>query len=87
MKTRLVIAAAIGALISGVLLALEPMTGFALLSWEFPGITAAYLFWGMLGSSVAMGLAIAWLVNAIMYDVAAFAVLTLSNRLIQVLRK
>ena len=40
-KANLIIALAIGALISAVLLAIEPLTDFAYLSLEWPGITAA----------------------------------------------
>lgn len=41
-KASLIIALAIGAFISSVLLVAEPLTDFAFLSLEWPGITAAY---------------------------------------------
>lgn len=75
-KANLIIALAIGALISAGLLVLEPLTDYALLSLEMPGITAAYLFWGAGGGSALPGIAIAWAVNAIIYGLGAFAILT-----------
>ncbi len=45
-KANLIIAVALEALISSVLLAIEPLTDFAFLSLEWPGISAAYLFLG-----------------------------------------
>ena len=74
-KTNLVIALAIGALISTVLIILEPLTDFALLSLEMPGITVAYFFWGAGGGSAFLGIAIAWAVNALIYGFGAFVVL------------
>jgi hypothetical protein len=49
MKANLIIALAIGTLIATVLLVLEPLTDYSLLSLELPGVTAAYLFWGVVG--------------------------------------
>lgn len=66
---------AIGALISSVLLSLESLADYALLSLEWPGISAAYLFWGAIGGSAFAGIAIAWLVNAMVYGAAAFVAL------------
>ena len=77
MKAHLIIALAIGALVSTVLLVLEPLTDFSLLSLEWPGINAAYLFWGAVGGPAFAGIAIAWVVNAIVYGAAAFVVLML----------
>lgn len=74
-KTNLIIALAIGALISGVLLAIEPLTDFTYLSLEWPGITAAYFFWGAVGGSSFAGFAISWLVNALTYGLGVFAIL------------
>ncbi|WP_320416082.1 hypothetical protein [Bradyrhizobium roseum] len=81
-KANLIVALAIGALISAVLIVLEPLTGFALLSWEMPGISVAYLFWGMVGGSVFAGLAIAWAVNALIYGLGAFIVLSVLSALV-----
>ncbi|EJN15656.1 hypothetical protein PMI42_00673 [Bradyrhizobium sp. YR681] len=74
-KTNLIIALAIGALVSSVLLAIEPLTDFAYLSLEWPGISAAYLFWGAVGGSSFAGIAICWVVNALTYGLCAFAIL------------
>ncbi|WP_335337563.1 hypothetical protein, partial [Bradyrhizobium japonicum] len=80
-KANLIIALAIGALISSVLLAIEPLTDFAFLSLEWPGISAAYLFWGAVGGSSFAGIAISWLVNALTYALGAFAVLSVISAL------
>ncbi|RXT34673.1 hypothetical protein [Bradyrhizobium betae] len=76
MKTNLIIALAIGALISATLLVIEPLTDFAYLSLEWPGISAAYLFWGAVGGSAFMGVALAWAVNALAYGLGALAILS-----------
>jgi hypothetical protein len=78
MKSRLIIALAIGALISTLLQVMELLTDYSIfwMGWEMPGISAAYLFWGAVGGSAFVGIAIAWVVNAIVYGTAAFAVLT-----------
>ncbi|MBH5390450.1 hypothetical protein [Bradyrhizobium diversitatis] len=75
-KASLIIALAIGALISTVLLVLEPLTDFAFLSLEWPGITAAYFFWGAVGGSTFLGIAISWGVNALTYGLGAFVILS-----------
>lgn len=78
MTTRkiLIIAIAIGAFISTALLVIEDLThSIVWLAWQMPGISAAYLFWGAVGSSVLLGVAISWFVNAAVYGAAAFAVL------------
>jgi hypothetical protein len=78
MKSVLIVALAIGALVSTVLLVMEQLTDYsiAVMAWEMPGISAAYLFWGAVGSSVFLGVAITWAVNAIVYGAPAFVVLT-----------
>lgn len=81
-KTNLIIALAVGALISAMLLALEQSTDYALLSLEWPGVSAAYLFWGAVGGSAAAGIAISWLVNALCYGLGAFAILSVLKLLI-----
>ena len=81
-KTNLIIALAIGALISALLLALEPLTDYAFLSLEWPGVSAAYLFWGAVGGSAFAGIAISWLVNALCYGFGAFAILIVLKLLI-----
>lgn len=75
-RTHLVIASAVGALISTVLLALEPLTDFAFLWLEWPGIAAAYFFWGAVGRSSLLGIAISWLVNALTYGLGTFVILS-----------
>ncbi|WP_441259709.1 hypothetical protein AB7008_25365 [Bradyrhizobium sp. 521_C7_N1_3] len=81
LKANLIIALALGALISAVLLAIEPLTDFAYLSLEWPGITAAYFFWGAVGGSSFAGIAISWLVNALTYGLCAFAILCVLSAL------
>ena len=73
---KIIIALAIGALISGVFLAIEPLTDFAYLSLEWPGISVAYLFWGAVGGSAFLGIAISWAVNALLYGLGVFAILS-----------
>ena len=72
----LVASLAIGLVISTALLGMESLTDYALLHLEMPGINAAYFFWGAISSSVFMGLIVAWIVNAIVYAVPAFVVLS-----------
>ena len=76
-KKILIIAIAIGVVISTELLVMEALTDHAMvwLSWQMPGINAAHLFWGAMGGSALAGVAIAWLVNAAVYGAAPFAVL------------
>ena len=89
MKSVLIVALAIGAIVSTVLLVMEQLTdqSIAVMAWEMPGISAAYLFWGALGSSVLLGVAIAWAVNAIVYGAPAFVVLTVVKLAIRGLPK
>ena len=75
-STNIVIALAVGAIISSVLLVLEPLTDFALLSLEWPGISAAYFFWGAVGGSTFLGIAICWVVNALTYGLGVFVILS-----------
>ena len=76
LRTNLVIALAVGALVSAGLLVLEPLTDFAFLWLEGPGITAAYYFWGAVGGSTVVGIAICWVVNAVAYGFGAFVILS-----------
>jgi hypothetical protein len=89
MKSILIVALAAGALVSTVLLVMEQLTdhSIAVMAWEMPGISAAYLFWGAVGSSVFLGVAIAWTVNAIVYGAAAFVVLVVVKLAIRRLPK
>ena len=86
-KAKFIVALVIGGLISAVLIVLEPLTDYALLSWEMPGISVAYLFWGMVGGSVFAGLAIAWAVNALIYGVGAFVVLSVLSAMVTKLQR
>jgi hypothetical protein len=88
-KKILIIAIAIGVFISTALLVMEALNdhGIDWLAWQMPGIGAAYLFWGAVGSSVFLGVAISWLVNAAVYGAAAFAVLTIIKLLTLALAK
>ncbi len=77
MKRILVIAMGIGFLISTIFMAIPSMRN-GTSHWsdvEFPGMAAAYLFWGAVGSSVFVGTVIGWAVNAVVYGLIAFAVL------------
>lgn len=76
LKASLIIALAIGAFISSAILIAEPLTDFALLSLEWPGITAAYFFWGAVGGSTFVGIAICWVLNALTYGLGAFVILS-----------
>lgn len=73
-KATSIIALAIGALVSAALVVLEPLTDFAFLSWEWPGIAVAYFFWGAGAGSAFGGIAIGWAVNALIYGLGVFAV-------------
>ena len=81
-RANLIIASTIGAMISAVLLALEPLTDYALLSLEMPGITAAYFFRGAIGGSPFVGIAITWAVNALVYGMGALAILTVLSAMV-----
>jgi hypothetical protein len=89
MKSILIVALAAGALVSTVLLVIEQLTdhSIAVMAWEMPGISAAYLFWGAVDSSVFLGVAIAWAVNAIVYGAPAFVVLVVVKLAIRRLPK
>jgi len=76
MKSNLIIAFVIGAVISAALIALESPTGYALLSLEMPGITVALFFLGVVGASPFVGVVIAWAVNALTYGLIALGILT-----------
>ncbi len=77
-KGRLIIAMAIGVLISSIFLAVPSLrdgTG----EWaglQLPGMAAAVLFWGAVGGSVFSGLVISSIVNAVVYGLGAFAILS-----------
>lgn len=69
--------------ISTALLVMEALTDHAIVwfALQLPGINAAYFFWGAVGGSAFLGVAICWLVNAVVYGAAAFAVLMVINLL------
>ena len=76
MKSNLIIAFVIGAVISAALIALESPTGYALLSLEMPRITVALFFLGVVGASPFVGVVIAWAVNTLTYGLVALGILT-----------
>lgn len=75
MKENFIAALAVGAFISVVLMVADPYVNFALLSLQMPGVSAAYLFWGAIGGPASIGIAICWVVNALVYGAGAFTVL------------
>jgi hypothetical protein len=75
MKRSFMIAMGIGFLISTVFMAIPSTSELA--SLELPGMGAAYLFWGAVGNSVIIGVAIGWAVNAVVYGLVALAVLSI----------
>lgn len=73
-KTNLMIA--FGFLISSIFISIPSMRD-GTSDWsgvEFPGMAAAYLFWGALSDSVFWGTVIGWAVNAVAYSLPAFVV-------------
>ncbi|QQN67316.1 hypothetical protein JIR23_17115 [Bradyrhizobium diazoefficiens] len=78
MKTNLTIASASGFLVSTVFMAIPSMRD-GTSDWsdvEFPGMAAAYLFWGALGYSVFWGTVIGWAVNAPVYSLPVFVLVS-----------
>jgi hypothetical protein len=78
MKSRLILSMGIGFLISSVFMAIPSMRD-GTSDWaglELPGMGAAFLFWGAVGNSVIVGTAIGWAVNAVVYGLAALAILS-----------
>lgn len=74
LKTNLMIALAIGFLISTVFMSI-PSIRDGTSDWsgvEFPGMAAAYLFWGALSESVFWGTVVGWAANAVVYSLPAF---------------
>jgi hypothetical protein len=78
MKRSFMIAMGIGFLISTVLMAIPSANGWGFL--EFPGIGASYLFSGAAGNSVIMGTAIGWAVNAVVYGLVAWIIISAVTR-------
>ena len=79
LKINLMIALAIGFLISTTFMLIPSMRN-GTSDWsdvEFPGMAAAYLFWGALSDSVFWGVAIGWAVNAVVYSAPAFVVVSM----------
>ena len=83
MKINIFIALVVGAVISSALLLGDTLTGGGWLGMQMPGIGAAYLFWGAVSSSVVLGMAICFLVNALVYAVPAFAILMIFKLLVR----
>ncbi|MGY4505315.1 large-conductance mechanosensitive channel [Bradyrhizobium sp. GM24.11] len=83
LKTNLMIALAIGVLISAVFMS-RPSMRDGTSDWsgvEFPGMAAAYLFWGALSDSVFWGTIIGWAVNVVVYSLPAFVVFSVFTAL------
>ncbi|QUS40291.1 hypothetical protein RPMA_16695 [Tardiphaga alba] len=77
MKSIFIIASVIGVLVSTALFVMDRLTDHALMwmSWQMPGIGAAFLFWGAISDSAVAGMAVCLVVNAVVYGAAAFATL------------
>jgi hypothetical protein len=67
------IAMGIGFLISTVLMAIPSTNEWA--SLQLPGMGAAYLFWGAVGNSAIIGVAIGWAVNTVVYGLVALIII------------
>lgn len=74
---RLAVAIGVGLLISTMLLVMEALTDHALfwLGLQMPGINAADFVRGIAGGSALVGVAIAWLVNALVYATGVYILL------------
>jgi hypothetical protein len=42
---------------------------------------AAYLFWGAVGNSVIIGVAIGWAVNAVVYGLVALIIIAVTRKI------
>jgi hypothetical protein len=73
MKRSFMIAMGIGFLISTVFMAIPSTNEWA--SLELPGMGAAYLFWGAAGNFAIVGVAIGWVVNAVVYGLVALIII------------
>jgi hypothetical protein len=81
--------AAIGAFVSTALLVADKFTDSDLivLNFMWPGISAAYLFWGVTGGSANSGIAVAWIVNTVVYAAPVFVLVVIVMRLMRVAAK
>ena len=75
--SKIIKAAAIGMLVSAVVLAIPGGDGW--LRPGLPGLAATVVFWQIVGES-AWGVAVAWVVNAAVYGAGAFFILKYFNR-------
>jgi hypothetical protein len=73
MKRSFAIAMGIGFLISTVLMGIPSTNEWA--SLQLPGMGAAYLFWGAVGNSAIIGVAIGWAVNTVVYGLVALIII------------
>lgn len=83
LRTNLVIAVAIGLLISTIFMAIPSMRN-GTSDWAglgFPGMVAAYVFWGAVSRSVFLGTVLFWAVNVIAYGLPAFVALSVFSAL------
>ncbi|WP_159010664.1 hypothetical protein [Bradyrhizobium sp. S69] len=79
MKRSFMIAMGIGFLVSTVLMAIPSTSEWAFL--ELPGMGAAYLFWGAVGNSVIIGVAIGWAVNAVVYGLVILIIIAVTRKI------
>ena len=66
---KIIIAMAIGAIVSSILLVTPSQSGWSGL--KLPGLAAAVVFWKIVGESL-WGVAVAWAVNALAYGLGTF---------------
>lgn len=77
-KKALIVSAAIGMIISAVVLMIPSGDGW--IGPGAPGLAATVFFWKMLGYESLWGVAVAWVANAVVYGAGAFFVLKYFNR-------
>ena len=79
MKRSFMTAMGIGFLISTVFMVIPSTQPWAF--FELPGMGAAYLFWGAVGNSPIIGVAIGWAVNAVVYSLVALIIIAVTRKL------
>lgn len=72
-KKALIVSAAIGMIISAVVLMIPSGDGW--FGPGAPGLAATVVFWKMLGYESLWGVAVAWVANAVVYGAGAFFIL------------
>ena len=87
MKARLIIAMAIGALISTIFLAIPSLRN-GTSEWAFlelPGMIVGLMAWGTFDSDT-LSLALFWAVNAVVYGLVAFVALAVISAVISIVK-